>query len=156
MGEGRLVYTAEIRQHLGTAIILEAQKINCFSNWPRKLDPEDHLEIERLKAAGFQYKLNKRTHSFKIEESPLRNTLLYRTFLHELGHLKQYELETLDEDTCLHEDHDIAWDLYRAKPQVEREQYANRYADELSEKLRAEGHIPFPPKPFEIPQKKEP
>ncbi|MEH6631726.1 MAG: hypothetical protein V7776_12900 [Halopseudomonas aestusnigri] len=147
---GRLIYCAEVGNGLGPAIIIEAQKDNSELFWPRKISLEGQDEINRLKADGHKFERTKRAFVSKLCPMAHRNTVLYRTLLHEFGHLKQYVVEVLDEDTALSDDYNIAGDLYDAKPSSEREQYANRYADELSEKLRLEGHIPFDPIDIEI------
>ena len=60
----------------------------------------------------------------------MRCTQLYRTVPHELGHHRHYRAAG-------------SVDRYHAIPQLDREAAAHRYADELGEKLREKGSIPF-------------
>lgn len=106
----------------------------------------DRMQIDDIS----EFKDDKRHNVLSITETPLRNTLLYRTFLHELGHLKQFKVEVPVEETALANNSDLAWKHYHAKPQIEREQFANRYADDTAKKLQKSGHIPFEPINFKL------
>lgn len=140
---GRMMYCASIGKRLGAAIYLEAQEIGAQMKWSRKLCLEDQLELERLKKDGHEFDENRREFIFTLSQESIRNTLLYRTFLHEIGHWVQYERETLDDATALSENCDVAYDLYFARPKIERESFAHRYAEQVGERLRGEGLIPF-------------
>ena len=80
---------------------------------------------------------------FTLSKTSIRNTILYRTLLHELGHWVQYERDLLNDETALFEDADVACDLYFAQPKIEHENFAHHYASELNELLRTKGVIPF-------------
>lgn len=142
---GRLQYCALIGSHLGPAIYLEAQEIGARFSLKRKLSLDDQAELSRLRSAGHLITENKREFLIRLTEDSIRNTLLYRTMLHEVGHWVQYEREALDETTRLSDDPDFAYDLYFSKPNAERERFAHRYAEEMAHELRSRGQIPFEP-----------
>jgi hypothetical protein len=140
---GRLQYFAMIGDHIGAAIFLEAQEVGYSFKWKRKMSLESQAELQRLRDDGHLVEESKREFTITPTEESIRNTVLYRTLLHELGHWQQYEKEALDEMTALSDDLDVAYDLYFAKPTVEREQFAHRYASEMGNLLRKSGVIPF-------------
>lgn len=142
---GRMIYFAEIGSHYGAAVCLEAQEVGAKLKWPKKLSLQDVDEVQRLLGDGHSMEETKREYIFTLSEASIRNTLLYRTLLHELGHWVEYSQDFLDDATALSEDPDIAYDLYFAKPTSEREAFAHRYATETAEILRLNGVIPFDP-----------
>ncbi|WP_346894461.1 hypothetical protein [uncultured Roseibium sp.] len=143
---GRLIYHAEIGDLRGPAIFLEAQELGAKLRWSHKLDVEDRAEFERLKEDGHEFEKTKRHSTSRLTETALRNTVLHRTLLHELGHWQHYE-----NDVLAQEDLDLAADLYFAKPNVEKEQYAHSYAEKWAKALRSKNLIPFAPRDFEFP-----
>jgi len=142
---GRLQYCAAVGNHLGPAVYLEAQRIGAPLRWNRKLSLESQAELARLRADGHAITENKREFVITPSEHSIRNKLLYRTVLHEIGHWVQYEREALNETTRLSEDPDMTYDLYFSKPVAEREQFAHRYATETATLLRSKGVLPFDP-----------
>jgi hypothetical protein len=142
---GRLRYCAAVGNHLGPAVYLEAQKIGASLRWSRKLSLDSQAELARLRDDGHMVTENRREFVITPSENSIRNTLLYRTVLHEIGHWVQYDREALDETTGLSEDFDLAYDLYFSKPDVEREHFAHRYATETATLLRSKGVLPFDP-----------
>jgi hypothetical protein len=142
-GWGWLQYVAMIGDYIGPAILLEAQEIGLSYKRKRKMSLDDQAEFQRLRDDGHLVEESKREFTITFTEESIRNTILYRTVLHELGHWQQYEKETLDEMTVLSDDLDVAYDLYFAKPSAEHEQYAHRYASDVGKLLRESGVIPF-------------
>lgn len=142
---GRFAYYSEIGKYTGTAIILEAQEIEKQFSWPRKLSHDSQAELRRLKADGHVFRETKRAHVYKVSKDSLRNTLLYRTLLHELGHYVHYQIDVLNSATRLSDDEFDAANYHFAKPSLEKEKFAHRFAEELAEKLRRDGVIPFLP-----------
>jgi hypothetical protein len=143
---GRFLYYPSVGQYSGTAICLEAQCLSKPLRWPLSLGPESTRELGRLRADGHIIHQEKR--HYRIESNPetLRNTVLFRTILHELGHYVDWvrsvilpSLATEDdgEDERIHQEFDT-------KPSAMREDFAHRYAAELFTKLRAQGKLPFP------------
>lgn len=109
---------------------------------------EDRAEYERLIRDGYSFVETKRHLVAELTEEAVRNTKLYRTLLHEVGHLVDYHEKVLDERTALDPDQDVAADLYFSRPISEREAFAHRFAEELKQTLLANGAIPFEPQPF--------
>lgn len=140
---GRLQYLAIIGDHIGPAILLEAQEVGMSNKRKRKMSLDEQAEFQRLRDDGHLVEESKREFTITFTEESIRNTILYRTVLHELGHWQQYEKEALDDTTALADDFDVAYDLYFAKPNAEREQFAHRYASDVGKLLRGNGVIPF-------------
>lgn len=146
---GRFVYNAEIGRHEGPAIILEAQEIGSKLNRSRRMTIDGQSEFDRLKADGHSFSESRRGFQSTLSAEGVRNTILYRTLLHELGHCVQYHNDVLNTATALHRDRDVAWDLHFSRPSSEREAFAHRFAGELAALLRSAGIIPFEPIVFE-------
>lgn len=140
---GRLIYYASIGSFKGACINLEAFDQSRGIEWPRKLSVEDQAELARLKNDGHIYQETSRTHRFTVTEASLRNHILYRTLLHEIGHWVDYDSKTIRDSQMLDEDVSVACDLYFSRPSAEREAFAHRYAAEHAERLRAAQKIPF-------------
>lgn len=113
---GRLRYLTEYDGERGIAIVLEAQPLGGKLRLSKRMGPEDRAEFERLVADGHRFSANKRFFEAEFNEQAVRNTILYRTLLHELGHLADYTQKVLDETTALDRDEDRAFDLYEARP----------------------------------------
>ncbi len=145
---GRFLYSAEFGRNEGTAIVLEAQELGTSLRWSKHMNLEDRAEYERLIGDGHSFVETKRHFEAHFAEDGIRNTKLYRTLLHELGHLADYHQKVLSEETALDPDQAVAADLYFARPTSEREVFAHRFAEDLSRSLRADGKIPFVPQPF--------
>lgn len=140
---GRFLYFAEFGKHEGTAIIIEAQEIGASLKWPKRMTLEDRAEYERLVADGHPFVETKRHFEATLTEQAVRNTLLYRTLLHELGHLAHYYQDVFYSRTALDKDQSIARELYFSKPSSEREVFAHGFAEKIGQSLRRAGEIPF-------------
>ena len=145
---GRFLYFAEFGRNAGTAIVLEAQELGASLRRSKHMNLEDRAEYERLIGDGHSFVETKRHFEAHLAEEGIRNTKLYRTLLHELGHLADYHQKVLSEETALDPDQDVAGYLYFSSPTSEREVFAHRFAENLSRSLRAVGKIPFVPQPF--------
>ena len=145
---GRFLYFAEFGEHCGTAIVLEAQELGTLLKWSKRMTLEDRAEFERLIRDGHTFVETKRHHVAELTEEAVRNTKLYRTLLHEVGHLADYHHKVLREETALDPDQDAAADLYFSRPTSEREAFAHRFAEELRQQLLDDDVIPFEPQPF--------
>jgi hypothetical protein len=142
---GRFLYCANFGRNEGTAIVLEAQDMGSLLKWPKRMSLEDRAEFERLIEDGHVFLDTGRRFEAQLSARAVRNTTLYRTLLHELGHLVDHHQKVLCTETALDPDRDIAGDLYFSGPVSEREAFAHRFADELGQSLRARGEIPFAP-----------
>lgn len=128
---GRAVFWYVSAGKQGSAIVLEAQTDAPLS-WPISLSPERIRELDRLRADGHAVRRAKRHVEIAPTAGTLRNTMLYRTLPHEVGHhvdRARHSFET--------------WDSVTA---AEREDFAHRYAAEAGERLRALGVLPFGPR----------
>jgi hypothetical protein len=142
---GRFLYFAEFGAHCGTAIVLEAQELGASLKWSKRMTLEDRAEFDRLIRDGHTFVQTKRHHVTKLTEETVRNTKLYRTLLHEIGHLADYHQKVLDQQTAIASDQDAAADLYFSRPTSEREAFAHGFAEELRQALLEDAAIPFEP-----------
>jgi hypothetical protein len=141
---GRLRYSAEVGEHRGPAVILEAVEPTRRIRWPRSLGPGQAAELERLRQDG--HRIRSTRHGPVIEASldSSRATQLYRTLPHEVGHWVHYLRNVARPSAVAPGTWPALWERYWQKPTAEREAFAHRYADELRRRLTAAGHIPFP------------
>ncbi|MGJ5619792.1 hypothetical protein [Sulfitobacter sp. MF3-043] len=142
---GRFLYFAEFGKHGGTAILLEAQELGAKLKWSKRMTMEDRDEFARLVSDGHAFTEEKRGFQAELNEGSVRNTILYRTLLHELGHWVHYHQEVLNAPTALNEDQEVASELYFSKPSTEREVYAHAFSAKLGQSLREASEIPFDP-----------
>lgn len=129
---GRAIFYFEIEEDAPgmTAIVVESHDLSPFT-WPKSLSPEEIRELDRLRGDGHDIRQTRRGHEVHLTADSMRNTVLYRTLLHEIGHHVDFE-------RCSSEE----WD---SKTSTEREDYAHRYALEWGERLSKAGALPFAP-----------
>ena len=140
---GRLVYWANIGEYSGPTIYLEAQEANGRTAWKKALDPDDAKELARLRDDGHQVATNKRRHLISSSVGSVRNTQLYRTLPHEIGHYVDYmesvEIpgkDDLDTWTSLNS-------RYFKRSPKQKESFAHRYAEDLTKSLKRKKKLPF-------------
>ncbi len=126
-----------------SAIVLEAQRIGSLIRYPHKMSLEDRKEFERLCLDGHRFKNEKRYSETVLTETTIRNTILYRSLIHELGHWKQYCDNVIFEATALGPDWTTSWQLHHSQPVQDKEHFAHRFARENADRLVAAGMIPF-------------
>lgn len=147
---GRLQYFADFRYASGSAIVLEAQDLNRTIKHSKKVSVEWTSEMERLRKDGHHFEQTQRDYIMQVSPETARNTVLYRTVLHELGHWVDYVQKVRDSDSEEKEEEYEEWkeryDLYWSRPSREHEDFAHRYAEEVGAKLREQGIIPFDPR----------
>lgn len=129
---GRMAYSAGFGRSQGVAIFLEAQAPDRPLFWPRSQDPPGLQELARLRLDGHRVERKKRRYEIRSSIEAIRNTQLLRTLPHEMGHYVHYLL-ALEKGM----DH---WSRTRR----EKEQFADRYAEQFSARARQAGLIPFP------------
>lgn len=125
---GRAVFSFDIDKYSGAAVVLEAQSLAPIK-WSLELSPEKVRELERLRDDGHRIEKTKRGFVIHPSRTALRNTVLYRTLLHEIGH--HVDARNLPEDQ---------WDC---KPHLSKEDFAHRYAATQMERLRRTAAAPF-------------
>jgi hypothetical protein len=123
--------------------LVEAQPLPLRLVWSARLDPAEQQELDRLRQEADRVEFNGRHHVLHFGLAAIRAVQLYRVVLHELGHWAQYyeqvELPSLRDNA----DFDNLWEAYWRRPESEHESFADRYALELAEDLKARGRIPF-------------
>ncbi|AHE55277.1 hypothetical protein NX02_18040 [Sphingomonas sanxanigenens DSM 19645 = NX02] len=145
---GRLIYWGEIstaqRRTIATGpmIILEAVDEDMTMRWSSALDPDSHEQLDRLRADGHAIDFDGRSHRITVTPASARNTQLYRTLPHEIGHWFDW-LEKVEGPGARGEPFDALMDRYFARPKAEREAFAHRYADDIYKSLFARDSIPF-------------
>ena len=132
---GRFVYYAKIGKYSGPGIYLEAQPINDKLKWSISLTPHQEKELHRHKKDG--HIVTKDRRYFYIQTSPetVRNTQLFRTLPHEIGHAINYSINSQTKFSGANS--------YNSKPAQDKEEFAHRYAEAFRKKLIAKKIIPF-------------
>lgn len=139
---GRLLYWAEIRQYTGPAVHLEAQDVRSTFKWETSLTPDQEKELERLREDGHRVIQNRRHYEISTSLDSIRNTQLFRTLPHEIGHYVDY-LESVSMPAGDSENERGRLDkLYWTKPRKDKEDFDHRYATEFYERNKA--LFPFP------------
>lgn len=142
---GRLAYYAEINENEGPAIFLESVNINKSMKWDKSLSQDRQLELERLYLDGHKVTIGKKYINIELTKESVRNTQLYRTLLHELGHWVDYKqsVKEKSDKTNNGDSYLYYWELYDKKSSLEKETFAHKYAEKVYEKLLGIGVIPF-------------
>ena len=117
---GRALWHFERCGFSGPAIALDAHSLLPY-RWSKRLDPELARELERLRADGHEVRNTRRGLEFHPTAVSMRNTVLFRTLLHEIGHHVDYNNRT-----------DAS---YYQRPTLEREDFAHRFATETQSRL---------------------
>ncbi len=125
---GRAVFCFDIDEYTGAAIVIEAQDLGPVA-WPRSTDPESKRELDRLRQDGHEIRTTRRGIDIRVSPTSLRNTVLHRTLLHELGHHVDYNRSSQDQ--------------WEGKTRSAKEDYAHRYALDLYERLAKQNALPF-------------
>jgi hypothetical protein len=131
---GRLQYWSEIHRYTGVAIHLEAQPVGAVLRWRKSLSLDDTQELARLEQDGHRLVSERRYYAVHTTLESNRNTQLYRTLPHEVGHYVDY-VQSLKGDA----DDDLYWH----KPTQDKEAFAHRYAADFCQRAKTAGHIPF-------------
>lgn len=148
---GRLRYHADIISPpgppvlAGPVIFLEAVPREYRIKWGNALDPDDRAELDRLREDGHEVTPTGGGYLVEVTPESARNTQLYRTLPHEIGHWFDWS-EKVRTPKARGGDYIELSDAYFARPKAEREAFAHRYADRVSAELRRAGAIPFAPR----------
>lgn len=118
---GRATWNFEGNGFKGPAIILQARSLLPY-RWGKHIDPESARELARLRDDGHEVIGTRRGFEFRPTPASLRNTVLFRTLLHELGHHVDYRQR--------------GDDGYYLRTQAMREDFAHRYASEAQARLQ--------------------
>lgn len=131
---GRMAYWANIGEFSGPAIYLEAQPLDVKLTWSKKLSVQQKAELERLKQDGHKISEDKRSFYISTCLQSIRNTQLYRTLPHEVGHLVDYLVHVTEASAQNPQQKDLLLKMYWSKPKYDKEIFAHRYADEFYQK----------------------
>ncbi|OSZ72743.1 hypothetical protein CAP39_05420 [Sphingomonas sp. IBVSS1] len=148
---GRLSYHAELNSAKGQIVakgpvlFLDAIMPGQSLTWSTRLDPDDARELERLRHDGHDIARSGRQHVITITPASARNTQLYRTLLHEIGHWFDW-LSKVEEPAMRGQDRGELENTYFARPRSERDAFAHRYADQCRARMIDSGFIPFEPR----------
>lgn len=99
--------------------------------WPASVRPNDRDELERLWEDGHTVAWDGRHHFVGITQDSVRNTQLFRTFLHEICHWVDFLEKVVRRAEAGHGDHAILAEAYFARAGEEREVFSHRYADKI-------------------------
>jgi hypothetical protein len=143
---GRLIYNFGFEHVIQPAIILEAVDLTGKITRNKKMSVVGQDEFIRLQQDGHQFSTDKRAYIAPNQLEAVRNTQLYRTLFHEIGHYVEYQQKVFSSSDEL--DVDEAFyarrDVYFQIPKQEKERFAHSYADSIARDLQAQGKIPFP------------
>jgi len=128
---GRLAHFYEFNNCRGAAIVLEAQELKKPIRWSKSICPQRKRELDRLEDDGHRVVMTKRCVEINSKLDNCRNTQLFRTVPHEVGHHIHYQKVNND-------------NIYSSLPIDEKETFAHRYADEFKWKMEEQLKIPFP------------
>lgn len=149
---GRLFYQVEIGPIRDVGIYLDATDVPTTLKWSRRLDPEHKAELERLLEEASAVREDKRHYHMEFDLDAIRRVQLYRTLLHEIGHMVHYQEfveraeiksaaaagRSFDRARC----RDLEED-YFAQARADGESFADRYAERVGAELRKLEVIPF-------------
>ena len=144
---GRMVYSYSFENEFRPAIILESIATNKKLKWSKSLSPEGMKELKRLESDGHEIVTDKRNHIINCSLESVRNTQLYRTVPHEIGHYKHF-LELVGEiedspDNESYEEYEKRERKYHNLETSIKEKYAHKFADEFKLMLEKSRIIPF-------------
>jgi hypothetical protein len=146
---GRMAYFAEIGRatktdsRTGPAIFLDAQAPLRAFRWSKSLDSDHRQELERLASDG--HRIEDTGKIFKIHSTPesIRNTQLYRTLPHEIGHWVDWLEKVIRPSGDDDEMERTLSDRYFSRARNEGEVFAHRYAESTATLLKQRNVIPF-------------
>lgn len=142
---GRFLYLATLGPYVGPAICIEAQDLSETLEWPNAMSTDDRRELRRLEHDGHRVIPGRRAYTIERTPESVRNTVLFRTLLHEIGHNVDW-IQNVSAPSVQAGDRREVERIHRefaSKPSKDREDFAHRYADGLSRQLRARNAIPF-------------
>lgn len=141
---GRFLYYALPGRHAGSAVCFEAQRIEPLE-LSKSATPERTRELERLREDGHRLEVGKRHLILHMTPSSVRNTTLFRTTLHEVGHYVDWMRSVIDVECATEEENEFVARAFDTKTSTMKEDFAHRYALDAAHRLRVLAHIPFEP-----------
>lgn len=145
---GRLGYWADFGQYSGVSVLIEAQPVNLAYKLDKKISTDFARELDLLRQEGHAIHATKRRYEVSCPPMAIRNTQLFRTLLHEIGHYVDYISKVLSPAEQGLTDEASLQEIYHSRPTKEREAFAERYAQDAIAVLRNKGIVPFEPMPM--------
>ncbi len=143
---GRLAYFAEFGEYGGPSVIIESQPEKTEFKTTKHVTPDHQKELDKLEEEGHKITRGRNCNIIKSPPEAKRNTQLYRTILHEIGHYVQYMQDVnMPSDYGDGENWQGLHDEYFARPSLDKEYFAEKYAEEIRERLMFAGIVPFSP-----------
>lgn len=146
---GRFSYCSALDDSYSNGVYIESTKINMELKWDKKLSVFSMKEFNLLKRDGHKIETTKRHHIIKTTPATIRNTQLFRTLPHEIGHSVDYDkncntpyFEAYDKYDNFDEAEYIE-NVFSSKTTLDKEEAANRYAREFYDKYFKLGELPF-------------
>ncbi len=136
-----MAYWADYGDHTGTAVVIEAQPLDYHYRLDVSIGPNFARELDALRRDGHNTETTKRHIHITSPPEAIRHTQLFRTVPHEIGHNVDY-LTKVDKAEG---EYEALRELYFARPQGEREAFADRYAATIMAPHRENETVPFPP-----------
>lgn len=142
---GRFVYYADLGQYSGPGVYLEAVEIGKILKWGNRITPFEKKELELLHSDGHRIEKVKRGYDIYTTPESVRNTQLFRTLPHEIGHAVDYLTNSLSPSISAATESDAEYisNAYNSKPTRDKEEFANRYAREFYQKCLSNDSLPF-------------
>jgi len=142
---GRFVYYADLGKYSGPGVYLEAVEVGEVIKWGNKLTPFRKKELKLLHSDGHSIERVKRGYNIHTTPETVRNTQLFRTLPHEIGHAVDYLKNSLNPSINAPTELESEYisNAYNSKPSLDKEEYANRYAREFYQKNLEKGYLPF-------------
>jgi hypothetical protein len=142
---GRFVYYADLGKYSGPGVYLEAMEVGACMKWGNQLTPFYRKELDSLEADGHRIERVKRGYVIHTTPESVRNTQLFRTLPHEIGHAVDYLNNSIlpSDEASTESESDFISHVYHSKPTLDKEEYANRYAREFYQAHLEQGSLPF-------------
>jgi hypothetical protein len=127
-----LYYAVDLGPIHGPAIYLNASEYPVNILWSKRNKPDQKKELDRLREDADEAVFDGRNHKLSFGQESVRSLQLYRSLLHEVGHLVHYQQE-VDIPCSRKEDDDLKLrerlndEFFRRAPR-EREDYAHNFA----------------------------
>ena len=101
--------------------------------------------MRSLETDGHRVERVKRGYEIHTTPDTVRNTQLFRTLPHEIGHAVDYLTHSKNpsSNATTESESEYISGIYKSKPWLDKEEYANRYAREFYDKGVKNGLLPF-------------
>lgn len=123
---GRMAYWAEFGKHEGVSIVIEAIARDYRYKVGTSIGPMFTRELAALETDGHTISNDGKSIHIVTNPDAIRNTQLFRSLVHEIGHHVDYEQKVTRPSRAGEGDWETLRELYFARPRREREHFADR------------------------------